>query len=87
MAVQDLSHLARGSLVADSSMHGGNTVSVVPPFNPPGSESEATQGIPTHSRPEPDIGPNNDKQLNVKISGSTEYLMTERTWKKVTPGG
>lgn len=87
MAVVDLSHLAEGSLLMNSSMQAGGTVSVRPEFSPVGSESEASADVPVHNQPNIDIGPNNDKQLNVKISGSTEYPMTERTWKKVTPGG
>jgi hypothetical protein len=80
--MQDLSDIARGTLVGDSSMHAGNTVSVVPPFSPAGSESEATQGIPSHSRPEPDLGPNNDRQLKTLI-GSSSFHPTAVTWKKV----
>jgi hypothetical protein len=80
--LQDLSDLAKGSIVMDSSMQGGNTVSVNPPFSPPGSESEAYAGITSHSRPEPDLGPNNDGQLKTtsKFSG---FSPTEVTWKKV----
>lgn len=81
--MQDLSSLAKGSLVMDSSMHAGNTVSVPPPFSPPGSESEATQGIEAHSRPEPALGPNNDSQLKTSTGGSTSFRLTPRTWKKV----
>lgn len=81
--MQDLSHLAEGSLTMDSSMHAGNTISVNPPFSPPGSESEATQGIAEHSRPEPDLGPNNDSQLKTSTGGSTSFRITPCTWKKV----
>jgi hypothetical protein len=82
--VQDLSSLADGSLVFDSSMHGGNTISVVPPFSPVGTESEATADIPTHSRPNPDIGPNNDGQLKTKMNNTGEFHVTPTVWKKVT---
>lgn len=82
--MEDLSDLARGSLVMDSSMHGGNTVSIVPPFSPVGTESEATQGIETHSRPEPDLGPNDDGHLNVKMNDAGEFHMPSLTWKKVS---
>lgn len=82
--MKDLSELARGSITMDSSMHAGNTISVNPPFSPPGSESEATQGIAEHSRPEPDLGPNNDNQLNTKTDVSSgSFSLTPRTWKKV----
>jgi hypothetical protein len=81
--MQDLSDLAKGSLVGDASMHAGNTVSVVPPFSPPGSESEATQGIATHSRPEPDLGPNNDGQLKTLTGASAGHRASDYTWKKV----
>ena len=82
--MKDLSDLARGSICMDSSMQGGNTVSVNPPFSPPGSESEAYEGVPEHSRPEPDLGPNNDSQLKTTISSAGAFRVTPRTWKKVT---
>jgi hypothetical protein len=81
--MQDLSDLARGSLVMNSSMGGGNTVSVNPPFSPEGSESEATQGIETHSQPEPDLGPNADSRLNTKHNDAGEFHVTPPIWKKV----
>ncbi len=59
LTVEDLSHLAVG-VVGQSSMGGSNTLSVPPAFAPPGSESEATQGIETHSVPEPDLGSQED---------------------------
>jgi hypothetical protein len=82
--MKDLSSLADGSLVFDSSMQGGNTLSVNPPFSPPGSESEATHGIPLHSRPNPDIGPGSDGQLTgnrKNDSGSVPH--TNWTWRKL----
>jgi len=54
--MQDLSHLTTGVL-ANSSMGAGNTVSVNPPFSPPGSENEAYHAVDAHSMPEPDLGP------------------------------
>jgi hypothetical protein len=65
-------------------MHAGNTVSVNPPFSPVGSESEATQGIPFHSRPEPELGPNNDSQLKT-LTGAHggSRPSSDYTWKKV----
>jgi hypothetical protein len=80
--MQDLSDTARGTLVGDSSMQGGNTVSVNPPFSPVGTESESYQNIESHSRPEPDIGPNNDSQLKTLI-GNSSFHPTAVTWKKV----
>lgn len=53
--MDDLSDLTSGVL-GNSSMGGGNTVSVNPPFSPPGSENEAYEGVDTHSMPEPDLG-------------------------------
>jgi hypothetical protein len=82
--VQNLSHLADGSLVMNSSMQGGNTVSVNPPFSPIGSESEAYHGIETHSQPNPDLDPNDDHNLNTKGNTAGEFSMTPSTWKKVT---
>lgn len=82
--MKDLSDLAKGTLNGDASMHAGNTVSVPPKFAPVGSESEATQGIATHSRPEPDLGPNNDGQLKTATNGGgSTYTLTPRTWKTV----
>lgn len=81
--MQDLSDIAKGSLVMNSSMGGGNTLSVRPPFSPEGSESEATQGIETHSQPEPDLGPNNDKQLNTKKNDAGSRPVSSYTWEKV----
>jgi hypothetical protein len=86
MAIQDLSHLASGSLSMGCSMASGNTLSETPAFAPEGSVSEQTQGVGTHNHPEMDLGPVS-RHVDTKISGSTEYPMTERTWKKVTPGG
>jgi hypothetical protein len=80
--MQDLSHLAKGSLIMNSSMHAGNTVSVNPPFSPVGTESEATQGIETHSEPDIDIGPNNDDQLNVKMNDAGSVKAADYSWKK-----
>jgi hypothetical protein len=82
MAVVDLSHLAEGSLTMNSSMAAGNTVSVNPPFAPVGSESEAYSGIPLHSEPEPDLGPNNDGQLNTKRNDAGSRPVSSYTWKK-----
>jgi hypothetical protein len=82
--LKDLSEMARGSLTMDSSMHAGNTISVNPPFSPAGSESEASQGIQLHSRPEPDLGPNNDGQLtgNRKTDAGA-FHASALTWKKL----
>jgi hypothetical protein len=82
--VKDLSELAHGSLTMNSSMQGGNTVSVNPPFSPVGTESEAYQGIPSHSEPEIDLGPNNDGQLHTKMNDAGSFRPTALTWKKVT---
>jgi hypothetical protein len=81
--MKDLSDLARGTLVGDSSMQAGNTVSVNPPFSPEGSESEAYESIASHSRPEPDLGPNNDHQLKTLIGDTGSFRPTALTWKKV----
>lgn len=80
--MKDLSELAKGTIVGDSSMQGTNTLSVPPPFSPVGSESEATHGIEIHSRPEPELGPNNDSQLKTLI-GHSDFRPTPVTWKKV----
>lgn len=80
--MKDLTELARGTVVGNSSMHAGNTVSVPPLFAPAGSESEATQGIGTHSRPEPDLGPNNDSQLHTKRNDAGARPVSSYTWKK-----
>lgn len=80
--MKDLSDLARGTIVGESSMQGTNTVSVNPPFSPPGSPNEAYDGIPVHSRPEPELGPNNDSQLKTLI-GDSSFRPTPLTWKKV----
>ena len=82
--MKDLSSLAEGSVIMNSSMQAGGTVSVRPPFAPEGSESEASAGIPTHSQPNIDLGPNNDGQLtkNRHVSaGSVPH--SAPTWKKV----
>lgn len=79
--MEDLSSLAKGSLVMNSSMGAGNTVSVNPPFSPPGSESEATQGIPVHSQPEPDLGPRESDRTRV-ISAGTRPA-SNVSWKTV----
>jgi hypothetical protein len=80
--MQDLSDLAKGSIIMNSSMHAGNTVSVVPPFSPVGSVSEATQGIETHSEPDIELGGNNDKQLNVKMNDAGSHKSAAFEWKK-----
>jgi hypothetical protein len=81
--VQNLSHLADGTIVGNSSMAAGNTVSVNPPFSPVGSESEAYHGVELHSEPEPDLGPNNDNQLNTKRNDAGARPVSSYTWKKV----
>jgi hypothetical protein len=81
--VQNLSHLAEGSLTMNSSMAAGNTVSVNPPFSPIGSESEAYADIELHSEPEPDLGPNNDRQLKTTGDSAGEFSVTPCEWKKV----
>lgn len=81
--MQNLSHLAEGSLVMNSSMQGGNTVSVNPPFSPIGSESEAYHGIETHSQPNPDLDASDDHNLNTKGNMAGEFHMTPDTWKMV----
>ena len=81
--MQDLSSLAKGSLTMNSSMAAGNTVSVNPPFSPVGTESEAYHGVEMHSEPEPDLGPNNDSQLDVKMNNTGEFSVTPRAWKMV----
>ncbi len=81
--MKDLSSLADGSIVFDSSMHGGNTVSVNPPLTLPGTESEATQGIEAHSRPNIDLGPNNDGQLKTERVSGGSVPHTAFEWKKV----
>lgn len=80
--MENLSHLAKGSITMNSSMHAGNTVSVNPPFSPVGTESEATQGIETHSEPEITLGPNNDKQLDVKMNDAGTLHAADYAWKK-----
>lgn len=82
--MKDLSSLAKGSVVFNSSMQAGGTVSVNPPFSPIGSESEASADIPTHSQPNIDLGPNNDSQLKterVTAAGSAPH--SAPSWKKV----
>lgn len=82
--MQDLSHLAEGSLTMDSSMHVGNTISRVPPFGAPGSPSEATDGIAVHDRPEPELGAFSDSHLATKTdAGEGAFQLTPRTWRKV----
>lgn len=81
--MQDLSSLARGSLTMDSSMHAGNTISINPPFSPIGSPSEATAGIQLHDRPEPDLGPNNDGQLDTKMNDTGAFSTHALSWKMV----
>lgn len=81
--MKDLSSLSEGSLVFDSSMQGGNTLSVNPPFSPPGSESEATHGIELHSRPNPEMGGNSDKQLKTERVSEGSAPHTAFEWKKV----
>lgn len=81
--MQDLSHLAEGSLVMNSSMQGGNTVSVNPPFSPIGSESEAYHGIETHSQPNPDLDASDDARLGTKMNDAGAFRVTPPTWKKV----
>lgn len=80
--MKDLSSLAEGSIVGDSSMHAGNTVSVNPPFSPEGSESEATQGIPTHSRPTPDMGASTDPGKKTVVGAGTRPS-SDPAWKTV----
>ena len=81
--MQNLSHLAEGSLVMNSSMQGGNTVSVNPPFSPIGSESEAYHGIETHSQPNPDLDASDDARLDTKMNESGDFRVTPLTWVKV----
>lgn len=82
--MQNLSHLAEGSLVMNSSMQGGNTVSVNPPFSPIGSESEAYHGIETHSQPNPDLNASDDGNLTGhRRNESGDFRMTPSTWKTV----
>ena len=83
--MQDISALAKGTLVGDSSMQAGNTVSVNPPFSPIGSESEAYQNVLSRSRPEPDLGPNNDSQLDTKCNDAGERPVSSYTWKRCNP--
>lgn len=82
--MQNLSHLAEGSLTMNSSMAAGNTVSVNPPFSPPGTESEAYADIPRHSEPEPDLGANNDHQLDTKENAAGVRPHSSFTWKRFT---
>lgn len=83
--MQNLSHLAEGSVVMNSSMQGGNTVSVNPPFSPIGSESEAYHGIETHSQPNPDLNPGDDKNLTGnRRNEAGNFRPTPTTWKTVT---
>lgn len=82
--MQDLSHLAERSLTMNSSMAAGNTVSVNPPFSPVGSESEAYHGIMEHSEPEPDLGANNDSQLNTKCNDAGVRPHSSFNWKRCT---
>lgn len=81
--MQDLSDLARGSILMNSSMQAGGTVSVRPEFSPVGSESEASAGIPTHSQPNIDLGPNNDRQLDTKSNPAGAYHADALNWKKL----
>ncbi len=82
--MQNLSHLAEGSLTMNSSMAAGNTVSVNPPFAPVGTESEAYAGIPLHSEPEPDLGANNDHELSTKRDDAGVRPHSSFTWKRFT---
>lgn len=81
--MQNLSHLAEGSLTMNSSMAAGNTVSVNPPFSPVGTESEAYHGVEMHSEPEPELGASNDHQLKTAGDSAGEFSATVLTWKKV----
>lgn len=80
--MQDLSHLAKGSITMNSSMAAGNTVSVNPPFSPVGTPSEAYADIELHNEPEPELGANNDKQLNTKMNDAGSVKAADYSWKK-----
>lgn len=82
--MENLSHLAEGSLTMNSSMAAGNTVSVPPKFAPVGTESEAYADIPRHNEPEPELGSNNDNQLNTKMNDAGVRPHSSFTWKRCT---
>lgn len=85
--MQNLSHLAHGSLSMGCSMAGGNVISDAPPFGAAGSPSEQTADLPynpQHNDPEMQLGPNADKQLSTKGNDAGEFHVTPRAWKKVT---
>lgn len=83
--MQNLNHLAEGSLVMNSSMQGGNTVSVNPPFSPIGSESEAYHGIETHSQPNPDLNASDDRNLTGhRRNDAGEFHVTPNEWNTVS---
>lgn len=81
--MQDLSDLAKNSLVGGSSMHGGNTVSETPPFGSAGIPSEGTADIPTHDSPNPDLGTGSGEHLDTKTQGAKYTPPSPATWKKV----
>lgn len=80
--MQNLSQLADKSIVGMSSMAMGNTISVPPPDGAPGSESEATQGIETHSTPNMDLGAQSDLKDPRKVSAGARPA-TSYEWNTV----
>jgi hypothetical protein len=78
--MQDLTHLATKSLVAGSSMAGGNTISETPWGKLPESTSEATADVDTHNTPNLEEGEPTAKYSTK--TGPSGYTPSPLTWKK-----
>lgn len=79
--MQDLSKMAKGSLIAGASMAGGNTISEVPFGSLEPSSSEATQDVDTHGNPNIDEGTPTDKYQT--LTHGDGYSPAPLTWKKL----
>jgi hypothetical protein len=79
--MQDLSSKAKNSLIAGSSMGGGNTISETPWGKLPESTSEATQDVDTHGTPDIDEGTSTDKYQT--LTHGDGYSPAPLTWKKL----
>ena len=79
--MQDLSKMAKGSLIAGASMAGGNTISEVPFGSLEPSSSEATQDVDTHGNPNIDEGTPTDKYT--RNPEHPAYHAAPLDWKKL----
>lgn len=79
--MENLSHLAKNSIVAGSSMAGGNTISGKPYGSLEASESECTADVDTHNTPDLDEGTPTDKYTH--NPAKVGYTPTPLTWKTV----